>query len=218
MTAKTVTFAVQIGSRGFDIARLVAEKLRFRYYDWEVTSRAAAEAGVSPQTVAASEQRSTGLKRILEKLSAASSFVRDDDTLEGPNTATMEAAIRTLTLDDYRVFIEGVVKNLGEEGNAVIVGHASQLVFKDEAGVLKVLICGSSKARAERLMQEEAMSKERALASVQSSDRERINFFKQVYKVDLLDASLYDITLNTDNLSPSAAGDLVVRTAESLST
>ena len=216
MTAKTITFSVQIGSRGFDIARLVAERLKYRYYDWEVTSQAAREAGVSPQTVAAAEQATSGLKRIMERLFAASAFVPDDTTLEGPNTATMEAAIRTLTSDDYRGFIERVVEDLAAEGDVVIVGHASQLVLRETPGVLKVLVCGSLKTRAERLAQDESMTLERATAAVQASDRERLNFFKQVYKVDLLDASHYDLALNTDYVPLDAAVDLVLLSAAKL--
>ena len=33
MTVKTITFAVQLGSGGSEIARAVAEKLDYRYYD-----------------------------------------------------------------------------------------------------------------------------------------------------------------------------------------
>jgi cytidylate kinase len=217
MAARTVTFSVQIGSRGFEIARLVAERLKYRYYDWEVTSEAAREAGVSAQTVAAAEQATSGFKRIMERLFAASAFVPDDTTLEGPNTATMEAAIRTLTSDDYRGFIERVVADLAVSGEAVIVGHASQLVLKEEPAVLKVLVCGSKKARAERLALEEGMAAEAAALSVQASDRERINFFKQVYKADLLDATLYDLALNTDHVPVEAAVELVLQSAAKLS-
>ena len=216
MAARAITFSVQIGSRGFEIARLVAERLKYRYYDWEVTSQAAREAGVSPQTVAAAEQSTSGLKRIMERLFAASAFVPDDTTLEGPHTATMEAAIRTLTSDDYRSLIEQIVADLAAQGDAVIVGHAAQLVLKQNEGVLKVLVCGSPAARSARLAADEHMTPEAAAASVQESDRERINFFKQVYKVDLLDARLYDLCLNTDRLTVEAAVDLVLLYAASV--
>ena len=217
MTAKTITFAVQIGSRGFEIARLVAERLKYRYYDWEVTSEAAREAGVSPDTVAAAEQVPSIFKRIMERLLAASAYAPDDTSLEGPNAATMAAAIRTLTSEDYRDFIESVVKDLGDEGDAVIVGHASQVVLQGESGVLKVLIRGSRPVRAQRLAEEEGLGKDEALAAVQRSDRERVSFFKQIYHIDLLDSLAYDLTLNTDRLPLDTAADLVLLAASTLS-
>jgi len=55
MAASVVTFTVQLGSGGFAIAHQVAEKLGFRYFDWEITSEAAARAGETPARAAASD-------------------------------------------------------------------------------------------------------------------------------------------------------------------
>ena len=52
MGASIITFATLMGSGGTSISRAVAEKLRFRYYDWEIIARAAQEAGVSPEVLA----------------------------------------------------------------------------------------------------------------------------------------------------------------------
>ncbi len=218
MAATTLTFAVQIGSHGYEVAQHVSRRLGFRYYDWEVTSQAAREAGVSPETVAAaSESGSSGVKRTLEKLFAAGAFVHDDSTMEGPNAATMEAAILTLTQDDYRRFIERVVSDLGRQGNAVIVGHSSQFVLRDQPGVLKVFVCGSPARRVDRLVKDEGLAPDKAIASVQSSDKSRKDFFRQMYKADLNDASRYDLCLNTDQLSTPECVDLVIAAAKALS-
>lgn len=218
MPATTLTFAVQIGSHGYEIAQHVSRKLGYRYYDWEVTSQAAREAGVSPETVAAaSEQGSGGLKRTLEKLFAAGAFVHDETTMEGPNAATMEAAVRTLTQDDYRSFIERIVADLGRRGNAVIVGHSSQVVLQDQPDVLKVLVCGSPEKRVDRLVKDEGLTPDKAIASLQASDKSRRDFFRQVYKTDLLDSSLYDICLNTDQLTISECVGIVLGAVNALS-
>ena len=68
MTANIVTFSNQTGAGGHAIARAVAEKLRFRYYDWEIISQAAAEAGVSPEVLAVAE--SEGSPGFLERMMA----------------------------------------------------------------------------------------------------------------------------------------------------
>src|SRR5688500_16714265 len=44
MTAPVVTFSIQIGSDGYTIARTVAQRLGYRYYDWHITSAAASAA------------------------------------------------------------------------------------------------------------------------------------------------------------------------------
>ena len=56
MPASVISFSVETGSGGFAIARRVSDRLGFRYYDWEITSEAAARAGVSPNEVIAAER------------------------------------------------------------------------------------------------------------------------------------------------------------------
>lgn len=211
MTARTITFALQLGSGGFEIAHRVADALKYRYYDWEVTSQAAAQAGVSPETIAAAEHAPSFLERIVERLLAPGIY--DDESMGRLSVETMSSAIRTLSSGQYRHFIENVVRELAERGDAVIVGHAGQIVLKDMPGTLKVLVVGSPERRAERLAQDEGLSREAAAAAVRDSDRQRNSFFKQIYNVELLSASLYDLTLNTDRLSIEAATQLVLDAA-----
>ena len=51
MTAKTVTFSIEVGSGGFEIARGVAEQLKYRYYDWEIVNEIASKVGAAPDQV-----------------------------------------------------------------------------------------------------------------------------------------------------------------------
>jgi cytidylate kinase len=215
MLAKNITLTVELGSDGFQLARAVADRLNYRYYDWEVTAKAAQAAGVTPETVAAAEQAPSTLQRMAERFMLAG---RGDDTLlyYPPSSGTVGAAISLMTSDDYRHFIERVVLEIAREGNAVIVGHASQVTLKDEPDVLKVLIVGSIERRAARLASDEKVIPAEARTRLRHSDEERAQFFKRFYKVDWQTAALYDLTLNTDNLANDAGIDLVVEAARSL--
>jgi cytidylate kinase len=104
---------------------------------------------------------------------------------------------------------------LAHQGQAVIVGHASQVLLGYEPGVFKVLITGTTEGRARMLAAEEGRTAEEAMKLVASSDEERMSFFKQAYGVDLLNADLYDLTLNLDRLSIDDAVETIVRIAGS---
>jgi cytidylate kinase len=212
MTAATITFAVQLGSGGYEIARTVADRLKYRFYDWEVTSQAANEAGLSPEALAAAEQPRSLLERIVENLLATGAYV-EDEAVDRLSSATMTTAIRTLTSRDYRRLIEQVVVRLAEQGEAVIVGHAGQVILRNRLDVLKVLIRGSAEKRAERLSADEGLSYDRALTLVADSDKERLAFFRQTYSIDLLSAALYDLAIDTDRLPLAVAADLVLTSA-----
>jgi cytidylate kinase len=213
VTAKTVTFAVQLGSGGFSIARAVAEKLSYRYYDSEVTARAASDAGVPAATILETQQAQSLLERLIARLGAAGMA---NTELAAPSAAGMDLAIHNLHSEHYRHFIEHVVKELADQGGSIIVGHAGQIVLQDEWSVLKVLIIGSAARRTQRLANEEQLTLEEAQKLIEQSDRERAEFFRRVYRSDLGKASLYDLCLNTDTIPFDAIIELIVGAASSL--
>jgi cytidylate kinase len=212
MTASVVTFSTQMGAGGSRIARAVAEKLRFRYYDWEVISQAASEAGVSPEVLAvATSERAPGfLERMMARLAGPPG---------GEETAASPAQPRSnlLTSDDYRQFIEHVVRELGHRGDAVIVNHSGHAVLRDLPGVLKVLITGGSERRAERLAQSQGTDVAAARKLIEESDQQRSDYFKRVHRMDWLSMKNYDLALNVDHVSPDLAVDMVAATARSMS-
>jgi cytidylate kinase len=217
MAASVVTFSVQVGAPGTAIARQVAEALSYRYYDWEVTSQAAALAGVSPEVIVASERVPGFLERVLNRLLSASALSADEtQAIFGPNPAVVTAALQSLSSEDYRSFIERVLAGLADRGEAVIVGHAGQAALAGRPGVLRVLVHGSAERRAERLAAEREMSPEEALKAIIQSDMDRAKFFKRAYKLDWLGAAAYDLTLNSDNIPTETARDIVLAAARSI--
>lgn len=216
MSANTITVSVQLGSGGFEIARNIADHLGYRYYDWEVTSQAAEEAGVSPEVVASAERVPSLAERIMERFFSAGFYAGDIPEAVVPTSTTMDTAIQALNSANYREMISGVVHNLAKRGESVIVGHSAQVILRNEPGVLRVLLHGSPDRRAKRLAQDENMSLEKAVAAIQASDRDRATFFKHIHKVNWLDSGLYDLTLNTDTLSDAHAASILFEVAKGL--
>jgi CMP/dCMP kinase len=206
MLVNVVTFSVQLGSDGQAIAEAVAARLGYRYYDAEIVSQAAAIAGVSPETVAAAERWPTFLERMLERL--ALTTVVSEGVMPTPPTANPAALM--MTSADYRQLIEQVVQNLAMRERCVIVGHAGQAILKDNEDVFKVLVHGSLRRRAERLSEEEGIALKDAERRVKESDHQRTDFFKHVYGLEWLDSSLFDLTINTDDVDNDTAVRLVL--------
>jgi cytidylate kinase len=216
MGATTITLSVQLGSGGFAIARSVADRLGFRYYDWEVTSQAADEAGVSPEIVASAERVPSLTERIMERFFNAGFYAGDIPEAVVPTSTTMDTALQTLNSANYREMIAQVVRNLAERGSSVIVGHAGQIVLRNDPATLKVLIHGSTQHRINRLVVDEGMTVEKATEAVKQSDADRNAFFKHYYKMSWLDATHYDLTINTDTLSDDQATSIVLGAAQGL--
>ena len=215
MAASTVTFTVQVGSGGFAIARAVAEKLGYRYYDWEVTSQAAQMAGVSPDVVAAAERVPGFLERVMRRLSLAPILPADEAAIE-PAPSMVVSAVQSLTSDDYRQFVERVVLELAAGSECVIVGHAAQAILKDKPGVFRVLVYGDANQRAEHLAQEQQVPVEQALATIRQSDRDREELFRRIYRIGWLDAAVYDLCINATVVAPEVAAEAVAAAVQAL--
>jgi cytidylate kinase len=212
MTASVVTFSTQIGSGGSRIARVVAEKLRFRYYNWEVISQAASEAGVSPEVLAiATSERSPGFfDRMMARLAGLGAG-------EDPSTETVATPrLSMMNSEDYRQFLEYVVRELGNQGDAVIVNHSGQVILKDAPGVFKVLVTGSLDRRAARLAQQQNRDLPAAQKTIEDSDRQRTDYFRRVYHTEWLDMGNYDLAINTDRVAADLAADMVATAARQL--
>jgi cytidylate kinase len=215
MGANVVSLSVQTGSGGFAIARRVAESLHFRYYDWEITSEAAARAGVTPNEVLAAEHIPGFVERMMRRLGAASAVsVESGPAMNEISPAAWTAALQSLTADDYRQFVERIVTEIADQGAAVIVGHAAQHTLRGRPGTIRVLIHGSAEKRVERLAKEQTMPREEAQQRIKDSDKERGDLLKRVYHFDWLDASMYDLAVNTDQLSDEFVADTIVAAAE----
>jgi cytidylate kinase len=217
LPANVIALSVQNGSGGYTIARRVAETLSFRYYDWEITSEAAQMAGVPPTDVVAAERVPSFFERTMRRLGAISTM-----TMEGspgfaePSPALWSTALESLTSDDYRQFIEKVVRQLGATGEAVIVGHAGQYLLRDTPGVLKGFVHGSLPVRSGRHAVEQGISRDEATKMLTQSDKDRRNLLRSVYHFEWSDASLYDITLNTDRFSEDWCVDALVSAAREM--
>jgi cytidylate kinase len=215
MQGTVVTFSVQVGSDGFSIARAVAEKLGFRYYDWAITSKTLA--ALDFPLSEAGETRGL-VDKMLVRLAVA--HLLEEEVPEGMvGSGSIEMAnqaIRSLSDDSLRCSIERMIGELATAGSAVIVGHGSQVILQDWPGVFKVLIRGSTEARARRIASSQALTYQDTLAAMDDSDSVRANFFRRAYEIDWLDNSLYDLVVSTDEVEVEVAAQFVAAAASNM--
>lgn len=208
MTARVVTIARQVGTTGEEVARGVAERLGYRHIDYQIIQAAANEAGVSPETVSDAEHTPSLMTRLLESLARTPSL---------PVAAWADpvplATSPMLTSADYRRFVENVIRDLAGSGECVIVGHSAQVTLRDRPDTLRVLITGSRKQRARRIMVGMGVDEKAALQTADRTDAERVDFFNRFYDAGWLSPWTYDICLNSDQLSPETCIELITAAA-----
>lgn len=209
MNIRIVALARPVGTAGEEIAQLTADKLGFRFYDYQVVQAAAQEAGVSPETVSEAEHTPSLLTRILEALARNPSM---------PVAAWADpvplASNPLLTSTEYRRFIEDVIRDLADQGEAVLIGHGAPMVLQGRADTLKVLTTGSTDQRAERIAGGMNIDVAAARKTVEKTDAERQDYFRRFYNRAWLATENYDLCLNTDRLTAEQASSLIAEMAQ----
>ena len=203
MSRSVVCISRTIGAGGEEVAKLVAEELGFRYVDDEIVRRAAELAGVSPEQVAQAEHSRPLVARIMEALATVpviSEGVYVAAPVLSPNVS-------------YSHLIDHVVRETAEQKDVVIVAHGASHALGDRPDVLRVLVTASPQTRAARLSRESGVEERAAAKSVEESDKERVRYLERIYDVRHELPIHYDLTLNTDLVTPATASALVVAAA-----
>jgi cytidylate kinase len=203
-----VSVSRQVGAAGEEVAQAVSRKMGLRYIDYQVIQDAAAEAGVSTETVSEAEHTPSLLTRILEALARNPSM---------PAAAWADPLPLTTSplysSTDFRKFVEAVIRDIAEAGNCVLVGHAAQVILRNRLDTVRVFVTGSDSFRARRIMAGMGVDEKTALKTVERTDRERVDYFERFYDTGWLVPCTYDLCLNTDHLNPEQAAEVVAHFA-----
>ena len=211
MDARVICFARSMSAGGDEIARTVADKLRFRYVDDEIIIMAAEKEGVSPTTIGKVERSSPVINRILRSMSL------DGPKREVPGGGSYQStSIQLSQSEEYRQVIHEVIIETAKSGKVVIVAHGAAIPLADMPGVLRVFVTASQSERTKRHMIEANLDEQKAKEDIVDSDRQRTDYFRNFYDVNQELPTHYDLVLNTDHLTPSIAADVVVRVAKKL--
>ena len=175
-----ITFSRQLGSLGYETAKLVARRTGYRLVVRELINQAARRAG-APEVALA---------------------MIDEFNLLGVKPSPDEILA-------YLKAVELVMKELAQAGDVIIVGRAGQILLAKWPGVLHVRIIAPVELRIERLARRLNIPLQAARAQVDASDRYHQNYFKRFYDTRWDDPSHYDLVLNTAKLGPEDAAEII---------
>lgn len=226
-----ITLSRQIGARGEEVARSVAQALGLRVVDAATIFQAAREAGVPDVALAEMElQEERGLanqvlKALREMPSAAGLPAETEALAEETAAAQFErsgwqfpfsglfsavAPPLSVAFDRYVRMVGLVVKKVAREGNVLLLGRGGQVLLQNYPGVLRVQVVAPLPMRVEVVMARLNLSKREAQKRVRASDHARSDYLRRYFDVDWLDPALYDLVLNTGRLPVPAAAQLIV--------
>jgi len=183
----TITISRQLGSLGTEIAREVAEKLNYEYVDKErIGKMLATDFGLGAPD--------------LEKF----------DEKKPPFWDFLSVQRRT-----YLHSITAAIYDFARRGQMVIVGRGGQVLLRNVPGTLHVRIFSSFAFRVKRLVESERVEEKNAVRMLRQSDRDSAAYMHSFFNADWNDATLYDLLINTEKLSPTTAVQMIIDSLQS---
>lgn len=186
MGKKIITISRTYGSGGRQVAKAIAEELGIHYYDKELINMASMKHGVNVSL----------LKQVDEKPETARFRKYTDADLSSPSSRDY------LSKDNLFRMTRSVIEDIADKDeSAVILGRCAHHILKDNKDVIRVVIYADHDTLVKNAMHYDHINKEEAERRITRINKERDAYNKYYTGTDWLDASQYDICLNTSKLS-----------------
>lgn len=184
----SVALSREAGARGVEIARHLGDRLGWAVYDNELLDLIARDLNVRVKLLESVDERHVSwLQETVEAFCDAASV--------------REAAY-------VRQLVETML-SLSSRGNCIIVGRGSPFVLPS-ATTLRVRVTAPLEDRIVHVCQEEHLSRLEAARRIARVDQQRTEFILQHFHHDPMDASHYDLVINSARFPIEECAELVI--------
>ena len=198
MQKKIITVSREFGSGGRSIAKLVAEKLGYEYYDSELVERVAKETGFSADYIADAGEYAPGRSMLSYAFSSGT-----------PHTGASMNATDYLWATQCRVIME-----LAEKGNCVIVGRCADYILRSRDDCLNVFIHADKDYKAKRIVELYGVTDKSPEKRLNEKDSKRKVNYKYFTGREWGIPENYHICLNSSYFGTEACADIIAELAE----
>ena len=194
---KVITVSREFGSGGRTIAKALAERMGYAYYDKELIEKAAEESGLSQEYIEKYGEAAPG------KSVFSYAFIGRDN--------------RGASVGDYLWNVQRkVIEDIAEKGNCVIVGRCADYILKEMNACLHVFIHASEEFRKERIVRLYGESGETPAKRQAEKDRARAMNYKYYTDQTWGMAKNYHMILCSSELGIEKCVEMVVNATSEL--
>ena len=222
-----ITISRQTGSGGDEIAALVCKQLGYRYFDKAMLAKAASEETQSDvDFLKFAEEDFVKGSPLMNRLLALAGASREAPVAQlrtWSETANGQRTIQVVQLDESRAIqlVQSAIHHVAAQGNVVIMGRGAQIILKDHPGALHVRIEAPWEDRVQRVKARYDLRGEGARTEAQNliarRDEASADYVRRFYDVNIKDAQLYHLVINTGRVPVETAADLIVAAAKAVS-
>lgn len=212
-----ITISRQFGALGKPIGLALAERFQAEFVDRGIVAAVAARSGIPESEAEGYDER---LPSLWQRIAAA--LATSSPELAMPPLPS-DVSLGTAIHERLPAITRAVIVEAAESGNAVILGRGAAFILERRPDVLHVQLHAPLEARVRYLMTRveempiDAKPDEASLRELcESFDRARTNYIRRLFGRDWLDATCYDLALDTGRFGLTASVDLIEAAAREL--
>ena len=199
------TIGREFGSAGYEVGRLLAERLGVKLYDKELLAQAAKDSGFCEEIFENHDERPTN--------SFLYSLVMDTYSVSGYSAAPF--------LDmplNHKVFLAqfDTIKKIAERESCVIVGRCADYALASNPDCLNVFVHADLEDRIKVVSKRNDVTENKAKDLIQKKDKQRASYYNYYTCKKWGDSRSYDLTLNTSKITPEQCVDIILAYREKM--
>jgi cytidylate kinase len=224
-----ITISRQFGAAGVPIGRALADRFGAEFLDRALVEQVALRAGIPQEQLESYDERLPGLWQRVASALATSSV-----EIEMPAVPFSDQPPPTTTHERLIAITRSVVEEAAQRGNAVILGRGAVFILGKHPGMLHVQLHAEIEARVRYLLSRvervpaeaqlpdadfpaAAKPTEKSMRELcHSVDAERADYIRRVFGANWLDATHYDVSLDTGRLGVARTIDIIEEIARGM--
>jgi len=185
-----ITISRQLGSGGASIGRQLAKNMNLFFADREIISQAAKRLSTLEEKLESREE-----KRLSFWHSILNSAPQGGGVYMAPISPILE-----FTDNELFTVESDIIKQIADEGSAVIIGRCGSYVLRQHPNHLSIFLHADKTFRNDRIQKLYHLSEENAGKMIEKNDKERATYCKTFTGKEWTDARNYDLSINTSKL------------------
>ena len=185
---KAITISREHGCGGIELGKALAESLGYEYIDKSIVVDLAKKMKTSQGMVSSLEDGDyLSLFKFINK------FV-GESTIQTIVSQSKDLAY--VNSEKYRAGLHGLMNDLADRGNVVIVGRGGQFILRNRADVVHVRVVAPLEYKKKFLASKASISLQDAETIIKAKEEERRKYHEKMFNGSNTDPTLYHIIIN----------------------
>lgn len=184
-----ITIARTYGSGGRVMGKALAEKLGIKFYDTELVRMLSDETGINEALFGESDER------LKKNYMGVDLSWKNDATPLPPSDKKYSSEANLFKLEAQ------MIKKLADTENCIIMGRCADTILAGRDDVISLFCYASHEDCVRRAMDVCGLGEKEIVKRIATIDKYRTNYYKHFTGKALLDASNYDLCINTGSSS-----------------